>query len=147
MSLFDFIAKELSIEDKRDLFSDKIVCLCFFQVSLNPLEQQLLYKLLFMNDSISGEGFKPKEFAQDYMQNPKLMASQTGKSMQRLGTQSVGSHTYLQSSQTQQTGKPVDFRLELSKNFFKKLQRLDLLEQCEEVQTKEKMMRQNVRGL
>ena len=38
MSLFDFIEKELSKEDRIDLFSDKTVCLCLFRVALTPLE-------------------------------------------------------------------------------------------------------------
>ena len=67
MSLFDFIAEALSSEDKRELFADKIVSLCFFQVSLTPLEQQLLYKLLFLDQQSAKKGFKPKEFANDFM--------------------------------------------------------------------------------
>jgi len=47
MSLFSFIANELSSEEKRDLFADKSVCLCLFRVYLLPLEQQLIYKFLF----------------------------------------------------------------------------------------------------
>lgn len=38
MSLFEFIAKELTPDEKRDLFSDKTVCLCLFQIALTPLE-------------------------------------------------------------------------------------------------------------
>ena len=51
MSLFDFIAQEsvLTSAEKRELFSDKTVCLCMFQVALTPLEQQLFYKFLFLD--------------------------------------------------------------------------------------------------
>jgi hypothetical protein len=49
MSLFDFIANELAGEEKKELFTDKTMCLCLFRVALSPLKQQLLYKLLFMD--------------------------------------------------------------------------------------------------
>ena len=48
-SLFDFIKDELSAEDRAELFTDKTVCLCLFRVCLTPLEQQLLYKYLFLD--------------------------------------------------------------------------------------------------
>ena len=38
MSLFEFIAQELTSQEKSDLFADKTVCLCLFQVALTPLE-------------------------------------------------------------------------------------------------------------
>ena len=50
MSLFEFIAQELTSEDKQNLFADKTVCLCLFQIALTPLEQQLIYKFLFLDE-------------------------------------------------------------------------------------------------
>ena len=49
MSLFEFIGSELGAGERKQLFADKTVCLCFFQVALTPLEQQLLYKFLFLD--------------------------------------------------------------------------------------------------
>ena len=63
MSLFEFVAQELSTEDKRDLFSDKTVCLCLFQVGLTPLEQALFYKFLFLDARSAAKGLSPKDVA------------------------------------------------------------------------------------
>lgn len=49
MSLFDFIANELSSDEKKELFDDKTMCMSLFRVALSPLKQQLLYKLLFLD--------------------------------------------------------------------------------------------------
>jgi hypothetical protein len=41
----------------------------------------------------------------------------------------------------------VDVRLELSKNFFKKLQRLDLIEECQQDKEDELTLQKSMRGL
>jgi|LakMenEpi03Aug12_release.lakeMendotaPanAssembly.Ray.scaffolds.fasta_scaffold844499_1 hypothetical protein len=71
MSLFDFIATELSSEEKKELFSDKTMCLCLFRVAFSPLKQQLLYKLLFLDPLDDSQAFKPKEFAERFLLTDK----------------------------------------------------------------------------
>jgi hypothetical protein len=39
MSLFDFIANELTADEKKELFTDKTICLSLFRVALSPLKQ------------------------------------------------------------------------------------------------------------
>lgn len=72
MSLFDFVAQQLSAQDKRDLFADKTVCLCLFQIALTPLEQQLIYKFLFLDKAAARKGLTPHQVATKYMKNPLI---------------------------------------------------------------------------
>ena len=46
--MFEFIG-ELSSLEKAALLEDKAVCLCLFRHAFTSLEQQLLYKLLFLD--------------------------------------------------------------------------------------------------
>jgi hypothetical protein len=46
--MFEFIG-ELSGQEKAALLEDKAVCLCLFRHGFTSLEQQLLYKLLFLD--------------------------------------------------------------------------------------------------
>ena len=68
MSLFEFVATELSQAEKRELFADKTLCLCLFRVAFTALEQQLIYKLLFLNPETS-PGIRPGEFGEAYLRN------------------------------------------------------------------------------
>ena len=104
MSLFDFIEKELSKEDRIDLFSDKTVCLCLFRVALSPLEQQLLYKFLFLDAST---GLTPRDIS-------NALRSDRGASDNVIGA------------------RQGDIKLDQAKTFCKKLVNLDLLEEIEE---------------
>ena len=107
MNIFDFIEKELSDRERDELFTDKTVCLCLFR-ALTPLEQQLLYKFLFLDSQRAKVGLKPRDLA-NALQNPGSAMRDSAPSPRR-----------------------NDARTEQAKAFCKKLQNFGLITEVEE---------------
>ena len=87
--------------------------------------------MLFLDPVSAMKGFKPKEFSTDFMQNPNQKNTKSQINGAQSASFSAAGNSKQQAAKQQFTSnKSVDVRLELSKNFFKKLQRLDLIEEC-----------------
>ena len=64
--MFDLISAQLNAEEKREIFQDKAICLCFLRVALTSQEQQLLLKMVYQPEGC--DPMEPKKFAKTHLQ-------------------------------------------------------------------------------
>ncbi|CDW73476.1 tfiih and nucleotide excision repair factor 3 complexes subunit [Stylonychia lemnae] len=53
MNLFDYISSDLPSQQKTQLYQEKSVCLCLFRVIFDQVEQQLIYRIIFMDQNFT----------------------------------------------------------------------------------------------
>lgn len=103
-TLIEFVQSDLSNRDKQQLYSNKVIALSLFRMALTPVEQQMMYHLLFI-DPDEQKGISPKEMAEQYLQTPGSNLLESTESKTDVTTSTIDTST----------------------NFFKKLLDLDLV--------------------